>query len=112
MAGVDDWEADPAVRKMRRIFSRMEEGQRDLLSSVGVDPHDPRLRAWREKALSQFERCWRIAAGKGMKMSEERTAFVYLHCLAMQMSLDGIQVGPGVLEGDTEIETLVKVASK
>lgn len=109
---VDDWERDPAVRTMRRIFGRMEEGQEALLSSLGIDPHDPRLRGWREKALSQFERCWRIAAAKGLKLSEQRTATVYLHCLAARMNTDGIHVDPSLLPGDHEIETLVKEASE
>lgn len=112
MGGIDDWEGDPAVRTMRRIFARMEEGQKALLSSMGIDPHDARLRGWRDKALSQYERCWRIAAAKRLKLSEERTAAVYLHCLAARMNSDGIHVDPSLLPDDREIESLVKEAAE
>lgn len=112
MTVTDEWEKDPSVRTMRRIFARMEEGQKALLMSVGIDPHDPRLRGWREKALSHWERCWRVAAGKGLKLSEERTAAVYLHCLAAQISLDGIRVDSHLLQGGEEIESLVKEAAR
>jgi hypothetical protein len=111
MSRIDEWERDPSVKRMRRVFARMEERQNELLSAVGIDPHDPRLRGWREKALPHFERCWRIGAGRGLKLSEERTAAVYLHCLAAQMTPDGVRVDPDVLPGDPEIESLVKEAA-
>jgi hypothetical protein len=104
----DEWEMDPAVRTMRRIFVHMEDAQKSFLSALKIDPHDPRLRGWREKALSRFERCWRIASGKGVKLSEQRMAVVYLHCLAAQMSLGGVNLDSIVLQSDNEIELLVK----
>jgi hypothetical protein len=111
MAVKDKWERDPGVRTMRRIFGRMEEAQRGFLSSLGIDSHEPRLRGWREKALSRFERCWRIAASRGMKITEERMAAVYIHCLAAQMNLDGMPTEPA-LPKDPEIEMLVKEAGE
>ena len=104
----DEWEKDPAVQTMRRIFVQMEEVQKSFLSALGIDHHDPRLRGWREKALSRFERSWRIASGKNLKLSEQRMAVVYLHCLAAQMRLDGVSLDKIVLQSDKEIEALVK----
>lgn len=108
----DEWEMDPAVRTMRRIFVQMEDVQKSFLSAVKIDPHDPRLRGWREKALSRFERCWRIASGKGIKLTEQRMAAVYLHCLAAEMKSDGVRLDSIVLHSDKEIEALVKEAAE
>jgi len=112
MSAKDEWERDPAVRTMRRIFAHMEESQKRLLSTLGIDSHDPRLRGWREKALSRFERCWRIASSKGMKLSEQRMGTVYLHCLSEEMKQDGIRPDAIALQCDREIETLVKEAAR
>ncbi|RJR33791.1 MAG: hypothetical protein C4576_27830 [Desulfobacteraceae bacterium] len=107
----DEWEKDPAVRTMRRIFAHMEEAQKRLLSALEIDFHDPRIRIWREKALSRFERCWRIASVRGIKLSEQRMATVYLRCLSEEMKLDGIQPDAAALQSDEEVEMLVKEAA-
>ena len=112
MKGTDDWGSSPAVRTMRRIFGHMEEAQRLFLTSLGIDPHDPRLRRWRERGLPRFERCWRVAARKGLKMTEQRAAVVYIHCLAAEMILDGVPAQSGVLSPDEEIQALVQEASE
>lgn len=111
MSGTDQWETDPEVMTMRRIFGHMEKAQQSLLASLGIETHDPRLRGWRERALPRFERCWRIAARRRLKVSEERAALLYLHCLAAEMNQDGITTGPDVLQPDGEIEALVKEAA-
>jgi hypothetical protein len=108
----DDWGSNPAVQTMRRVFGHMEEAQRSFLTSVGIDPHDLRLRGWREKALPRFERCWRVAARKGLKMTEQRAALVYIHCLAAEMNQDGVPTESDLLSPDGEIQALVREASE
>ena len=111
MKRTEQWDADPAVRTMRRIFGHMEEAQKSLLNGLEIDLHDPRLRSWRERALPRFERCWRVASQRGMKMTEQRAALVYLHCLSAEMNRDGVQT-ESVLKRDEEIEALLKETQK
>jgi hypothetical protein len=111
MKKTEQWDGDPAVRTMRRIFGHMEKAQQALFTSLEIDAHDPRLRGWREAALPRFERCWRVAARQGTKMTEQRAALVYLHCLAAEMNRDGVRTD-SVLKIDDEIEALLKGAEK
>lgn len=108
MTDTDEWGRDPGVKRIRVIFGCMEEAQKSLLSNLAIDPYDQRLRGWRQRALSHFEQSWKIAASKGLKIDGQSASVIYLHCLAGQMSLDGIQVEPSMLGGGKEIDALVK----
>lgn len=77
----DEWGEDPTVQRMRRIFSRMEKAQTQLMESLFISPLDPRLRAVRTEARDSFEAVWPVAMQKGFVCNDEQTALLYLGCL-------------------------------
>jgi hypothetical protein len=99
----DDWGRDPAVQRMRRIFARMEESQRDLLERLKLSPLDERLRRVRELARDLFERAWPLAERKGLTQSEEDAATLYLHCFVKILNWEGIKTPSDLFSGDEKI---------
>lgn len=108
MVDPDSWGKDPSVRIMRGVFRRMEEAQGELLQRACIEPLDTRLRSWRENALQCFEQAWIHAANRGIHLSEEKAAAVYVHCLVRAMVSEGISVPLEVLPKDEDIEMLLK----
>ena len=108
MVDPDSWGKDPSVRIMRGVFSRMEEAQGELLKHMCIEPLDARLKNWRENALKCFERTWIHGANRGIHLSEEKAAAIYVHCLARAMVSEGISVPREVLPKDEDIEMLLK----
>jgi hypothetical protein len=109
-SNVDEWGHDPSVQSMRRVFSSMEEAQRELLSCLNISVLDRRLRRGREQALELFERTWHKAARRGM-MGEEDAAPLYLHCLAQSLRLAGVEVPEELLPKDAKVIYLLKKGS-
>jgi hypothetical protein len=103
----DDWGHDASVQSMRRVFSSMEEAQRELLLCLNISSLDRRLRHTREQALELFERTWPKAARRGM-MGEKDAAPLYLHCLARTLRLAGVEVPEELLPRDEKITHLLK----
>jgi hypothetical protein len=103
----DDWGHDASVQSMRRVFSSMEEAQRELLLCLNISSLDRRLRHTREQALELFERSWPKAARRGM-MGEKDAAPLYLHCLARTLRLAGVEVPEELLPRDEKITHLLK----
>ena len=99
----DDWDQDPAVQSMRRVFAHMETAQGKLLGRLNISPYDDRLRRWREEARPLFERTCALAAKRGVVMSEENAASIYLHCLGQTLSLDGVEGPSDALPSDEGI---------
>ncbi len=99
----DDWGQDPSVQRMRRVFAHIETTQGKLLRRLNISPYDNRLRRWREEARPLLERTCTLAAKRGVVMSEENTASIYLHCLGQVMSLDGVEVPSDALTIDKGI---------
>ncbi len=99
----DDWDQDPAVQSMRRVFAHMETTQGKLLGRLNISPYDNRLRRWREEAHTLFERACALAAKRGVVMSEEMAASIYLYCLGQALSLDGVEVPSDALPSDEGI---------
>jgi hypothetical protein len=88
----DNWGQDPSVQMMRRVFAHMEIAQEKLLGRLNISPYDNRLRRWRKEAHALFERTYALAAKKGVAMSEESVASIYLNCLGRALSLNGVEV--------------------
>ena len=107
MPSQDEWGRDPSVQSMRRVFSSMEEAQRELLSCLNISVLDWRLRRSREQALELFERTWSKAARTGM-VGEEVAAPLYLHCLAQSLRLAGVEVPGELLPKDEKVIHLLK----
>ena len=103
----DEWGRDPSVQSMRRVFSSMEEAQRELLLRLNISVLDRRLRRSREQALELFERTWSKAARRGMT-GEEVAAPLYLHCLAQTLRLAGVEVPEELLPKDEKVIHLLK----
>jgi hypothetical protein len=103
----DEWGHDASVQSMRRVFSSIEEAQRELLLSLNISILDRRLRPSREQALELFERTWPKAVRKGM-IGEEVAAPLYLHCLAQSLGFAGVEVPEELLPKDEKIIHLLK----
>ena len=103
----DEWGHDASVQSMRRVFSSMEEAQRELLLRLNISVLDRRLRRSREQALELFERTWPKAARRGM-MGEEVAAPLYLHCLAQSLRMAGVEVPEELLPKDEKVIHLLK----
>ena len=103
----DEWGHDPSVQSMRRVFSFMEEAQKEFLLCLNISSFDRRLRRSREQALEVFERAWHLAVRKG-KMSEKDAAPLYLHCLARTLRLAGVEVPEELLPKDEKIIHLLQ----
>ena len=108
MSSSDDWGNDPAVQMMRQVFRQMENSQDELLRHLGISPHNPGLRSWREKALELFERSWRESTNRGSSQTVDNAATVYRHCLAMAMAMDGVEITPPALCDDEDINRLIR----
>ena len=103
----DEWGHDPSVQSMRRVFSSIEEAQRELLLYMNISFLDRRLRRSREQAFELFERTWSKAIRKGM-MSEKDAAPLYLHCLARMLRSAGVEVSEELLPRNEKIVHLLK----
>jgi len=103
----DEWGRDASVQSMRRVFSSIEEAQRELLLCLNISSLDRRLRRSREQALELFERTWSKAVRKGM-MNEKDAAPLYLHCLARTLRLSGVEVSEELLPRDEKIIHLLR----
>ena len=108
MAVEHDWGHDPSVQAMRRVFSRMEIIQRNLLEQLNISHFDVQLRVWRQTALELFERSCANASQQNVALDEEEFAGIYIHCLARAIGSGGIEIAREGLPRDEKIEKLVK----
>jgi hypothetical protein len=99
----DEWERDPSVRMMRKVFERMEGAQSAILAELDVSPFDERVRSWRERALIIFERLWSYATREGMPMDENMAADVYAFSLTRVMGSDGMKISEELLPHQPDI---------
>lgn len=105
----DDWGQDPAVKMMRQVFKAMEAAQSAFLKRVGTSPLDPRLGTWRQPARVLFEKAWAEASRRGIELTPERAAVIFVRCLASRMMRDGYEVSDAGLPDDPEIDKVVRV---
>jgi len=111
MNNKNDWSSDPSVRAMRRLFARMESGQKELLQRLGISPYDGRLRACREDARELFERMLSgSSAGRGQ--NEGDTAAFYVHCLIQVLKQHGLPIPAGVVRENDPLKGVVREALK
>ena len=99
----DEWGHDPSVQSMRRVFSRMEAIQREVLGRSTLSPFDGRLRGWREEALTLFERAWARATKGNVTTGEEELARLYAYCILRVLRTKGIEVGSEALADDDKL---------
>ncbi len=108
MNGERDWGADPAVQAMRLVFAALERAEAGLLDRLGIEPLDPRLRAWRERARDRFQAAWPRAMAQGMARSPDEAALLYLLALSRAMGEDGLELPAGALPDAPELAGLVE----
>ena len=104
----DEWGGDPAVKIMRRVFAAMESAQKEFLSETQISPFEPRLRGWRQGALTLFERSWAVARRRCLDMDEKRAAEIYIACLAHLMASQGVPVERKNLKAEKEVEEVIR----
>ncbi|MBS3920122.1 MAG: hypothetical protein KG012_14715 [Deltaproteobacteria bacterium] len=104
----DEWGHDPTVQMMRRIFSLMENSQKDLLRDLNISLFDPRLRRARSRARDLFEQTWPLAMQKEIVSNERGATLLYMHCLAHTLSLNGIEVPEQVSSKDERIAMFLR----
>ena len=108
----NDWSSDPSVRAMRRLFARMESGQKELLQRLGISLYDGRLRVCREDARNLFERMLSgSSAGRGGQ-NEGDAAVLYIHCLIQALEQHGLLVPAGVVRENDPLKGVVREALK
>lgn len=104
----DEWDRDPSVQMMRKIFSQMEKAQGELLKDLDLSPFDQRLRDGREDARDLFERFWPIATRQGVVVGEREAASLYIHCLAHALSQRGVEAPKKASEENEKIVRFLK----
>ncbi len=104
----DEWDHDPSVQMMRKVFSQLEKAQEELLKDLKISAFDPRLRDGREHARDMFERLWPLAAKKRIVVGEKDAALLYVHCLAHALSQGGVEAVSKLLEKDEKILRFLK----
>ncbi len=108
MTEKDEWEKDPSVRVMRKVFKGMEEAQHELLKRLDITPYDLRIRRWRDEALTLFERACGAAGRMGIAIDEHAASLIYVHCLAKIMSAQRINIPLGILPDAKDVERIFK----
>lgn len=108
MNETDEWGRDPSVRSTRDVFSRMEVAQRQLLEQLHLSPLDARLRGAREAAKDLFERSWARANARHVSMDAEKTAQLYVQCLASALEDCGIEIPGGLLPADEPFRAVIR----
>ena len=104
----DEWEKDPGVLSMRRVFAAIEMRQNELLNRLNLHWTDKGLKSARRMALHLFERTWAGAADQGVRLIEEDAADLYVLCLAKVLSTRGIAMPAGSLPGKEVVKRLME----
>ncbi len=106
----DEWEKDPRVLSMRRVFAAIDARQAALLERLNIDWMDKGLKVMRRTALDLFERIWAGAVDRGVRLGEEDAVHLYVHCLASVLHTRGISVPAESLPGNDTVKKLMAEA--
>ena len=106
----DEWEKDPRVVSMRRVFAAIEMRQAALLDRLNIHWMDRGLKVMRRTALHLFERIWAGAVDRGIRLGEEDAADLYVHCLASILHTRGISTPAESLPPNDVIKRLMEEA--
>ena len=104
----DEFDGDPSVRTMRRVFSALEAAQKEFIMELGLSPFDHRLRRWRERTLAVFEASWARSARGGLELSETEAGALYVHCFGKIMAREGMVVPPELLPQSEKIKKILR----
>ena len=92
MIHADEWENDPSIQFMRRVFKQMEAAQKRIFEHLKISPFDPRLKYLRKYARRRFEDDWRQAVTSGINLDEDTAAEIYMKHLVLILREEGINV--------------------
>jgi len=106
MIDQDEWGRDPSVQTMRKVFSSIERAQHLFFLQLQVSFFDERIRRWRERALTIFEKMWDYAAQKGIPMDQESASDIYIFALARVINSDNVNVSDDKFPQDTKIKKI------
>ncbi len=108
----DEWGRDPGVQRMRSVFGKIEEAQSGFLGDSALSPVDERLKAWRREALKSFEHHLSRAVRKGMDLSDNEIAVLYVTCLAHVIQRNGVKIPSAFRLKDEKIVRLMEADPK
>lgn len=108
----DEWGRDPGVQRMRSVFGKIEEVQSGFLRDAELSPLDKRLKDWRRQALKSFEHHWGRVVRKGMDLSDNEVAVLYVACLAHVIQRSGVKIPTSAFPKDKKILRLMETDSK
>jgi hypothetical protein len=108
--GEEEWEKDPGVLSMRRVFAAIERCQAELLEQMNIDWKEKGLRSMRKAALLLFERTWAGASDRGVRLDGEDAVDLYVHCLARVLHTRGLSVPAESLPDNGAIRRLMEEA--
>ena len=86
----------------------MEKHQHRLMKQLNISLFDPRLRPWRERALSLFNRAWKRASWQGIDLDEEKAGRLYAAGLLKILQQERGVPPETQLSFDSELEILLK----
>jgi hypothetical protein len=104
----DDWERSPGVLRMRSVFGKTEEARSRFLGDLALSPFDERMKGWRREALKSFEYYWGRAVRKGMDLSDEEIALLYVTCLAHVIQRSGVKTPSSLPLKDKKVSRLME----
>jgi hypothetical protein len=108
----DEWGRDPGVRRMRRFFQKMEEAQSGFLKDSSLSLLDERLKDWRREALKSFEDHRGRAARKGIPLSDQDAALLYVTCLSHVIQRSGVKLLSAIRPSDEKISRFLEADPK
>ena len=94
MPSRDSWSLDPAVGRLRKIFTLLEARQAEVLARLAISSLDPRVRPARELARRLWERAWAQADYRGSELKETQMADLYEYAFILAFRQQG--VGPPI----------------
>jgi len=104
----DNWGQNPEVQHLRRVFSRIEAKQSELLQKLKITTFDYRLRRVREATLSVFEKAWATALRRGLALNEEEIVSLYLFIFSRMLNANRIHAPRGAPPSDSNLASLVR----
>jgi hypothetical protein len=86
----------------------MEGAQKRLMKDMGLSPFDQRLRRWRERALAAFDAAWARGARTGVELNETEAGELFVHCLVMIMTREGMEVPVEMLPRSEKLQKILR----
>ena len=110
VAQTDQWGKDPAVQRMRILFSAMEDVFRLWVGRAAITPFDPRLPGIRLAARDLFESILPRTMTRNRWPEAAAAADLYRACLAAAMARHGVTAPADMRPDDQRIDGMIREA--